>query len=158
LHADKWASFLPGAHVVAMPDSGFFLDYQGKPALRREEHGLNDIGPGVYRTDMQWVFYYMNATSGVCRQCSRCNCVFVAIGYLVVSRVLFVVVRPAGVHPSCIAAYPEDQQWMCMFAEHTGKACAVMILATDWHVLRFCSALHPNADIPTPEPVRPLAN
>jgi hypothetical protein len=72
LHADKWASFLPGAHVVAMPDSGFFLDYQGKPALRRGEHGLNDIGPGVYRTDMQWVFLNQNVTSGACPAVGWC--------------------------------------------------------------------------------------
>jgi hypothetical protein len=34
---------------------------------------------------------------------------------------LKLVVFLSGVHPGCIAAYPEDQQWMCMFAEHTGE-------------------------------------
>ena len=43
-----------GAKVRGMPDSGFFMDYQGPPA---------------YQSGMQWLFYQMNSTSGVNERC-----------------------------------------------------------------------------------------
>jgi hypothetical protein len=55
LHVDHWASRMPtGAKVRGMPDSGFFMDYQGPPA---------------YQSGMQWLFYQMNSTSGVNERC-----------------------------------------------------------------------------------------
>jgi hypothetical protein len=70
-----------------MPDSGFFLDYQGIPSLGAGSHGVNDIGPGVYRTDMQWVFYSMNASSGASMPCAFVNVALGCRSYDVESKV-----------------------------------------------------------------------
>jgi len=60
LHVDWWRQHLPqGAHVVGMPDSGFFLDYEA-PAKR-------------YHSGMIWVFDQMNATSGVNQACIQAH-------------------------------------------------------------------------------------
>ena len=75
MHADKWAQAMPeGVRVAAMPDSGFFLDYQGLPAdatpVKHTEYPaelegqMSDVGPGVYQSDMKWVFQQQNVTSG----------------------------------------------------------------------------------------------
>jgi hypothetical protein len=62
LHVDKWAEVLgaaaPKAKVRGMPDSGFFLDTEHEPA---------------YHSNMQWVFSYMNSTSGVNDACIAAN-------------------------------------------------------------------------------------
>jgi len=55
LHVDWWRARLPtNIHVVGMPDSGFFLDFEGPPQ---------------YHTKMIWTFTWMNATSGVNERC-----------------------------------------------------------------------------------------
>lgn len=66
LHVDNWASLVEphGAKVVALPDSGFFLDYQGLPGNTH----ASDC-EGHYHTGMKWVFEYMNSTSGVNEKC-----------------------------------------------------------------------------------------
>lgn len=62
LHADEWAAALPGVQVVAMPDSGFFLDY-------------NTTTPGKtgYGTALRWVYNRMNGTGGVPAACRAAN-------------------------------------------------------------------------------------
>jgi len=55
LHLDYWNSKLPqGTKVVGLPDSGFFMDYEGPPK---------------YHTGMFWVFQQMNCTEGVNADC-----------------------------------------------------------------------------------------
>jgi hypothetical protein len=57
LHVDWWRERLPQkAHVVGMPDSGFFLDYESA---------------SHYHTGMIWVFNTMNATDGVNQDCIK---------------------------------------------------------------------------------------
>eukprot|EP00040_Diaphanoeca_grandis_P032659 m.198465 g.198465 ORF g.198465 m.198465 type:complete len:410 (-) comp32695_c3_seq1:82-1311(-) len=62
LHVDNWADLLttaaPKAKVRGMPDSGFFLDTEHQP---------------MYHSNMQWVFNYMNSTSGVNDACIAAN-------------------------------------------------------------------------------------
>jgi hypothetical protein len=54
LHADSWAAALPAdATVVAMPDSGFFLDYNATNVAFS------------YEDLMRWVYTRMNATASV---------------------------------------------------------------------------------------------
>jgi len=59
LHADEWGAALPGTKVVALPDSGFFLDY-------------NSSANG-YSSSMRWVFDAMNSTGGVPAACRAAN-------------------------------------------------------------------------------------
>eukprot|EP01012_Entosiphon_sulcatum_P023990 TRINITY_DN2914_c0_g1_i1.p1 TRINITY_DN2914_c0_g1~~TRINITY_DN2914_c0_g1_i1.p1 ORF type:complete len:389 (+),score=58.84 TRINITY_DN2914_c0_g1_i1:27-1169(+) len=58
LHCDYWAEKIQQAgsraKVVCMPDSGFFLDYEGPPK---------------YHSGMIWAFYAQNSSSGVNQQC-----------------------------------------------------------------------------------------
>jgi hypothetical protein len=49
LHADEWAAAFPAARVTAMPDSGFFLDYNYTAGLG-------------YGSLMRWVASAMNST------------------------------------------------------------------------------------------------
>lgn len=57
LHADRWAAALPSVpRVVAMADSGFFLD----PMVSTGS---------TFNAQMQWVFNAMNATEGVDASC-----------------------------------------------------------------------------------------
>mmetsp|Transcript_25911 Transcript_25911/g.28815 ORF Transcript_25911/g.28815 Transcript_25911/m.28815 type:complete len:381 (+) Transcript_25911:19-1161(+) len=56
-HVDWWAENLPKmAKVRGLPDSGFFLDFEGPPK---------------YHSGMQWVFKAMNSTSGVNQACIK---------------------------------------------------------------------------------------
>jgi hypothetical protein len=108
LHADKWHSRMPaGAHVVAMPDSGFFLDYEAESAVGEgdQPHNCECCWPaslcacadvtvvvvcvrGADHNEMVWVFNQMNVSSGI--------------------------------DEDCIAHYsPSGNAWMCYFAEHT---------------------------------------
>jgi len=58
LHADWWHAVLPSsAIVVALPDSGFFLDYNAPS------------GNPHYSSDMMWVFNQQNCTAGVNQRC-----------------------------------------------------------------------------------------
>jgi hypothetical protein len=50
-HADTWAAALPKARVVAMPDSGFFLNY-------------NSTGPLTYPARMKWTWDNTNVSGG----------------------------------------------------------------------------------------------
>jgi len=55
LHLDYWSQLLPaGTKVVGLPDSGFFMDYEGPPK---------------YHSGMFWVFDQMNCTLGVNSDC-----------------------------------------------------------------------------------------
>jgi len=55
LHLDYWSSKLDqGTKVVGLPDSGFFMDYEGPPK---------------YHSGMKWVFNQMNCTDGVNSDC-----------------------------------------------------------------------------------------
>jgi len=55
LHLDHWASKLDqGAKVVGLPDSGFFMDYEGPPN---------------YQGYMKWGYSYFNVTSGLNADC-----------------------------------------------------------------------------------------
>ncbi len=61
LHADEWAAALPPTtKVAALPDSGFFLDY-------------NATENGGYGNLMRWVFSAMNSTNGVPAACRAAN-------------------------------------------------------------------------------------
>lgn len=51
-HADTWAAALPKARVVAMPDSGFFLNYAAP-----------DVTP-TYPQRMQWTYENANVSGG----------------------------------------------------------------------------------------------
>ena len=51
-HADTWAAALPRARVVAMPDSGFFLNYEA-PGV-----------PVTFPDRMQWTFENANVSGG----------------------------------------------------------------------------------------------
>jgi hypothetical protein len=65
LHADTWKAALPSAKVVAVPDSGFFLNYNAtstKPPHRQ-----------TYGAMMRWVFNRMNGTGGVPDACVAAN-------------------------------------------------------------------------------------
>ena len=58
LHADSWRDALPpAAKLVAMPDSGFFLDYNAT------------TGGPAFGADMRWIFARMNSTGGVPAAC-----------------------------------------------------------------------------------------
>ena len=57
LHADAWAAALPAAaKVVAVPDSGFFLNY-------------NYTAGSGYGSDMRWIFAAMNASGALPPAC-----------------------------------------------------------------------------------------
>ena len=91
LHADSWCDALPHAKCVALPDSGFFLDYQNPkvaPTPGGDYRALNTV-PGDYHRGLQWVYEIQNAT--------------------------------AGINEDCVAAHQsgEGDAWTCMFAEHT---------------------------------------
>lgn len=64
LHMDEWAAAIhavsPSAKVVAMPDSGFFLDYNATE------------GAG-YGASLRWVHDRMNGTHGVPAACRAAN-------------------------------------------------------------------------------------
>ena len=85
---------------VALPDSGFFIDYQSaaaapraagpSAALERAARRLN-TSPGAYHAGLQWVFETHNASAGVNTDC--------------------VAAKGTGV-----GDYPP---YLCMFAEHT---------------------------------------
>lgn len=60
LHADEWGAALPNAKVTAMPDSGFFLDY-------------NATANKGYGSLMRWVFSAMNSSGGVPAACIAAN-------------------------------------------------------------------------------------
>ena len=60
LHADEWGAALPTAKVTAMPDSGFFLDF-------------NATAGGGYGAGMRWVFGAMNSSGGVPAACVAAN-------------------------------------------------------------------------------------
>ena len=51
-HADTWAAALPKARVVAMPDSGFFLDFSAAGV------------PITFPARMQWTFENANVSGG----------------------------------------------------------------------------------------------
>ena len=71
LHADEWGAALPNAKVTAMPDSGFFLDYNATAGSR-----------GGYGQLMRWVCSAMNSTGGLPAACvaanpsDPCKCIF----------------------------------------------------------------------------------
>lgn len=57
LHVDYWKQRAPAAaHVVGLPDSGFFLDFEGPPK---------------YHSRIRWVFDFMNCSSGVNEMCVK---------------------------------------------------------------------------------------
>jgi len=59
LHLDWWREhFSTATHVIGLPDSGFFLDYESSPR---------------YAAKMRWVFDQQNATAGVNQLCIRHN-------------------------------------------------------------------------------------
>eukprot|EP00048_Salpingoeca_helianthica_P024201 m.30495 g.30495 ORF g.30495 m.30495 type:complete len:442 (-) comp9246_c0_seq1:86-1411(-) len=61
IHCDHWHGRVTAAtraKLVCMPDSGFFLDYQGTPQ---------------YHSGMIWAFYQQNSTSGVNQDCIASN-------------------------------------------------------------------------------------
>ena len=61
LHADDWAARLPAAaKVVAVPDSGLFLNYNAS------------AGKG-YAADMRWIVARMNSTGGLPAACVAAN-------------------------------------------------------------------------------------
>ena len=53
-HADTWAAALPGARVVAMPDSGFFLNYEAGSVPANE----------TFPARMRWTFDNANVSGG----------------------------------------------------------------------------------------------
>lgn len=53
-HADTWAAALPKARVVAMPDSGFFLNYNATHVLANE----------TFPARMRWTFQNANVSGG----------------------------------------------------------------------------------------------
>ena len=61
LHADTWGAALPTAKVVALPDSGFFRNYNAT-------NTATDYG-----SIMRWVFSAMNSTGGVPAACVSAN-------------------------------------------------------------------------------------
>jgi hypothetical protein len=62
LHCDFWRDVSPRATVVAMPDSGFFLDYNRAPGKTPS-----------YHDDLTWVATAMNATEGLPAACRAAN-------------------------------------------------------------------------------------
>jgi len=106
LHADRWAAAMPaGMAVAATPDSWFFLDYEspasaGPPRV----HMWRDVPiPGG-----EWERVRVGLAD--------------AVGGMYQSDMQWVFTQQnvtSGVDQDCIAAYPPDQQWHCMFAEHT---------------------------------------
>lgn len=60
LTIDNWAAALETSsrRVVGLPDSGFFLDFDGPPGV-----------PQTFKAGMEWVFQYMNCSAGVNQQC-----------------------------------------------------------------------------------------
>jgi len=58
LHADTWSSALPTAKVVAMPDSGFFLDYNVSHGATQSYHDL-----------LVWVYTAMNGSAAMPATC-----------------------------------------------------------------------------------------
>jgi len=57
LHVDKFAETFPGAFVVGMPDSGFFLPYD------------NEKCEFPYKSSMLQMFDYMNSSAGTHKAC-----------------------------------------------------------------------------------------
>lgn len=58
---DSWGAALPTAKVAALPDSGFFLDYNATTTAT------------AYGSIMRWVFSAMNSTNGVPAACVAAN-------------------------------------------------------------------------------------
>ncbi len=103
LHADAWCDDLArdvdaDVKCVALPDSGFFLDYEqpgrshAAGAHPRRLAATSDLGvtvPGRYHAGLRWVFETMNASSGI--------------------------------NSDCIAAHGigDSPAYLCMFAEHS---------------------------------------
>ena len=68
LHADSWRDALPaGAKMVALPDSGFFLNFNAS------SEGGHATGAEDYGAGMRWVYNRMNGTGGVPRRCAAAN-------------------------------------------------------------------------------------
>jgi hypothetical protein len=66
LHADSWRDAIlaqaPSARFVAVPDSGFFLNFNATKGPRE-----------IYGEGMRWVFNRMNGTGGVPSSCIAAN-------------------------------------------------------------------------------------
>lgn len=71
LHADQWcdsvAAKSAGVKCVALPDSGFFLDYEAPTSGK--EGLLGQTTPGNYHNGLQWSYTVQNATAGVNQGC-----------------------------------------------------------------------------------------
>jgi len=94
LHTDQWCDALkarsPGAKCVGMPDSGFFLDFQDP----RAKPFTAGEGGALGATNKG------NYHDGL-------------------KWVFELQNATSGVSADCIAAYPEEEQYRCMFAEHS---------------------------------------
>ena len=94
LHTDQWCDALkarsPGAKCVGMPDSGFFLDFQDP----RAKPFTAGEGGALGATNKG------NYHDGL-------------------KWVFELQNATSGVSADCIAAFPEEEQYRCMFAEHS---------------------------------------
>eukprot|EP00438_Fugacium_kawagutii_P030089 Skav228178 [mRNA] locus=scaffold3933:167264:168451:+ [translate_table: standard] len=75
LHADQWCDTLhtvnPSAKCVALPDSGFFIDYQDPSVTCQPESPglLGETANGNYHCGLKWTYWMQNATAGVDSKC-----------------------------------------------------------------------------------------
>jgi len=75
LHADQWCNTLhsanPSAKCAALPDSGFFIDYQD-PDVPCEPTSPGMLGTtinGNYHCGLKWTYSIQNATAGIDPKC-----------------------------------------------------------------------------------------
>ncbi|CAK9004260.1 Pectin acetylesterase 5 [Durusdinium trenchii] len=73
LHADQWCEALqaanPSAKCAALPDSGFFLDYQDPEVPCTPPSLLGTTINGDYHCGLKWTFHIQNATAGIDSKC-----------------------------------------------------------------------------------------
>lgn len=97
LHTDQWCDAVPSAKCAGLPDSGFFLDYQNAPCTppsTEEERA----GGRARRKTIPGDYH-----CGLKWTYTQQNC-------------------SSGINQDCIAAHtPTNDQWMCMFAEHSAE-------------------------------------
>ena len=153
LHVDDWAALpkLAAAKIRGMPDSGMLSPPPPPLAcfsyrcvwrcsrrfsvLRKRLHIMLHIGFFLdaeqgpkYHSNMQWVFNYMNSTSGDFRGTRKtlwdyftafawCFTAF-ACAVRLLKHGRFVSLSQ-GVNDACIAANGGGDEWKCIFAEHT---------------------------------------
>ena len=108
LHADWWCDRLGAGRCVALPDSGFFLDWESpraKPVLPP-----GSIRGGYYRAYMAWAFDAFNASGGL-----HVDCVAAMAGRGTQNLCMFAEHTAPFVHTPMFVLQSEYDSWQRYF-------------------------------------------